>query len=354
MELIYLWIHKSAYDCIKNQELNFSPIHRFSVDNKDNPTSIKYEKCKNEINFMKSDKISNMTAIVGSNGVGKSSLLSFIANNNCYDKFSEKTKVEYKKYYNSLYENEKSIYIFKDNNNFILYYNLENELNYPEIIKKEKDYHNICENERIPMLCDMRSQMIIYLSNSYYVPNGLMQYSQSRKTYNINLHLQSLNLISNRFYKLLWGIEEFSKSDVKNDITAKIVCSKRNERTFQELLDVMYYSFLKSNGISDCLGKFKSEIYVYFENILSLGENFYFDDIETISYINSPEYEFDGCPDINLKHKSSEKHYNKQNEFLKKYNIQLLEKIRRINVVSVLYFNLLFEFFLNNDNFILH
>lgn len=70
MELIYLWINQSAHDCIKNQEFNFSPIHRFSVDNKDDPTFIKYEKRENEINFMKSGNISNITAIVGSNGAG--------------------------------------------------------------------------------------------------------------------------------------------------------------------------------------------------------------------------------------------------------------------------------------------
>lgn len=63
MKLIYLWINQSAHDCIKNQEFKFSPIHRFSVDNK-------YEKSENEINFMKSGNISNITAIVGSNGAG--------------------------------------------------------------------------------------------------------------------------------------------------------------------------------------------------------------------------------------------------------------------------------------------
>ncbi len=76
MELVYLWVE--GYKNIREQEFNFSP--RFECEYKNNKLTIcdkkeKNNKCKNKDyieNFF--DKNINVTAIVGENGSGKSSI----------------------------------------------------------------------------------------------------------------------------------------------------------------------------------------------------------------------------------------------------------------------------------------
>lgn len=352
MELIYMWIN-NCRDCIIKQEFNFSPIHRFRAYNLNAPETVEYCRSQSSVNIMKSKNITNITAIVGSNGVGKTSLLSFIANNTCIAKSN--VQKGYEKYIENQYEIRKSIYIFEDNNKFIIYHNLENEL---KIINLSEDkyclYHNAKKSQKILELYEMRKQMIVYLSNSSIVLDNLLQYSRSVNTYNVNLHLKSLYLISNRFYNSLWGIDVFDKSTLDTNGFAGIIQLKRNEQTFQELLDVLYYNYLKSNNITDYAGEFKDEIYVFFENIFYLSNYAYNDDIEKIEYKNNYPYEFDKKSDkFGLHYKYSEKYYIKREKFFEKYDAKLIEKKRRENAVNVLYYNLLFEVFFYKDDFVL-
>ena len=93
MELVYLWV--DSYKNIRNQGFNFSP--RFECEFKDGNLTIcdkkeKDNKCKNKDyieNFF--GKNINVTAIVGENGSGKSSLIIFLMkeifknNNECIE-----------------------------------------------------------------------------------------------------------------------------------------------------------------------------------------------------------------------------------------------------------------------------
>lgn len=76
MELIYLYIGDDGKN-IKDCEFNFSPEYRISYDLKEHFINVR----KNEAylpNFWEADNISNITAIIGKNGAGKSNLLEFI------------------------------------------------------------------------------------------------------------------------------------------------------------------------------------------------------------------------------------------------------------------------------------
>lgn len=75
MELVYLWLEK--YKNIVGQGFNFSPRFRCEYDEKTNELTI--DENKNYVNIFP-DNI-NITAIVGENGSGKSSLLLGITNN---------------------------------------------------------------------------------------------------------------------------------------------------------------------------------------------------------------------------------------------------------------------------------
>ena len=77
MELLYIWIEN--FKNIKKQGFNFSSKYWFEFDYKKNELI-----CKKNENYLPKDffgdNIKNITAIVGENGSGKTSLIEFIHN----------------------------------------------------------------------------------------------------------------------------------------------------------------------------------------------------------------------------------------------------------------------------------
>lgn len=328
MELLYLWINCSDHDCIIQQEFNFSPLYKFKVDNLINPRDLFCEK-KDTINLFNSSmdngKINNITAIVGSNGAGKTTLLSFIAKNNCFSKFD--SRPGYEKHDENNYEHHKSIYAFIEDGELIVYYNLEGELTC-NFAKYENIYWNKANN--IEQLDTVRNQLIIYISNSSYVPEAFLVYSESDKTCNINLHQKSVYLVANSFYKALLGkagLENISEND---DGFAWVIKENRDDRKFQELLDLQYYQYLSENRISDYVGNFKYEINIYFENIIDLIKR---------KYLNKTPSEL------------GKKYSDKIKDFENHYNLNEIKEARRKNCTVVLYVNLLFEMFFYEKRF---
>ena len=328
MELVYLWIN-NCKDCICQQELNFSPLYRFRVNNKENPSIIQYIDTSDNLNIMNEGKITNITAIVGSNGTGKTSLLSYIARNNCLAKQGYEKRDEYE------YNKDKSIYIFFEDDKFYICHNLENELKHDCFPKNVDIFHQRSDTPKEKMLCDIRQQLIINLTNSTFIPDCFRLYSKDDSSYNVNLNLHSLYLVSTRFYNSLWGIDEYKKPNFDTKGFAKIIQLKRNEKTFQEILDILYYNFLKKNNISNFVGRFKDEISVYFDNIISLTDKIYIEDTEKFENNNGKKY------------------FEKRKEFSEKYDVYNNEKTSRNNATNVLYLNLLFEVFYYEADFAL-
>lgn len=91
MELLYIWIEE--YKNIKKQGFNFNPKYKFEVEvNKNKENQIKdckltYTKNSNYIKEFFRKRIINLTAIIGENGVGKSSLLEFIIGRDTSNKY---------------------------------------------------------------------------------------------------------------------------------------------------------------------------------------------------------------------------------------------------------------------------
>lgn len=76
MELLYLYIEDDGKN-IKDCEFNFSPEYRFSY-NREEKSITATKNPDFTPNFWKAPNISNITAIIGKNGAGKSNLLEFI------------------------------------------------------------------------------------------------------------------------------------------------------------------------------------------------------------------------------------------------------------------------------------
>lgn len=352
MELLYLWINHSDNNCIKQQELNFSPLYRFIVDDLKNPRNLYCEK-KNTINLFKNNvdngKINNITAVVGANGAGKTTLLSFIANNDCHYKFNR--GFGYERADSNEYEHHKSIYVFIENEKLIIYYNLEEKLTCNFDVLYENLYWNRGKTKKIEQLNNVRKQLIIYLSNSSFVPESLLGYSRSDKTYNINLHQRSMYLVANNFYKAIFGKTGIDDIRENDDGFAWIIRGNRDDRKFQELLDIQYYQYLLDNKISDFAGNFKCEINVYFENIIKLIESKYHDDFEIIKASNEGYYKLSGQRPDKAPSETCKKCFKKIADFKNHYKLIEIEDARRKDSTVVLYVNLLFEVFFEEENF---
>lgn len=353
MELLYLWINKSKFDTITQQEFNFSPLYKFSVDNPQNPKKISCEHI-DTVNLFKSregkGKINNITAIVGANGAGKTSLLSFIAKNNCFP-LSQQTE-ESNKYDIYTYEHDKSIYVFEDNGKLIVYHDLKNELECCFDSLQFKINGN--ESNKTKMLCEMRKQLLVYVTNSSFVPETMQGYSQDDKTYNVNLHPKSMYIVAKYFYLSLFQKDGFADSLKEDDDGfAWIIKEQRNERTFQELLDVLYYHFLIREKNKEWFGEIREQIYIEFDDILSMIKKKYCEDFIILNKTKIRDMQIGGRKSDKNPSELCRKYYEKIRNFEEHYNPEEIRKYGRKNNTIALYLNLLFEAYFYKNDFVL-
>ena len=81
MELLYYWINE--YKCIHEQGFNFSPEFNISLAKQGLGYRLSVNQT-NKFNVFKKGSITNITAIVGENGTGKTTLLHNLMNLNCF------------------------------------------------------------------------------------------------------------------------------------------------------------------------------------------------------------------------------------------------------------------------------
>jgi len=97
MELLFLYVEDDGRN-IKKQEFNFSPRYKFHYD--ENENLLYFERIDNKIIFFwESPCITNITAIIGKNGTGKSNLIRYLLEHTGIEKrlvfiFEHKNKIE--------------------------------------------------------------------------------------------------------------------------------------------------------------------------------------------------------------------------------------------------------------------
>ena len=77
-QLLYLWIQETEYDCFENASFNFSPEYEFSFSKNTNCLTVKStDKLNIYLNneIVQAGNVCNVTAIVGNNGAGKTTVL---------------------------------------------------------------------------------------------------------------------------------------------------------------------------------------------------------------------------------------------------------------------------------------
>lgn len=155
MELVYLWVKN--YKNIKNQGFNFSPRFECEFDGKDLTICDKKKKeCKDNKyleNFF-GENI-NITAIVGENGSGKSSILKSL---NSY-RTNDKLKV-------TILKIENKLILFHNINDFISTNIIESNQTYVLTELNNKDLAGINTNYKNILLPTITESLPLFISNS--------------------------------------------------------------------------------------------------------------------------------------------------------------------------------------------
>ena len=132
---------------------------------------------------------------------------------------------------------------------------------------------------------------------------------------------------------------------------AWFIVEKRNERTFQELLDLLYYEQLFNNRQISFFNRQELKINISFENIFNLIDDKYLHDFEIVKETEHGYYEVMGKKTEALEFSFSKQCFIKKKEFFEKYSIESLANARRDNIGNILYFNLLFEVYFYEEGF---
>lgn len=212
MELVYLWVEK--YKNIKNQGFNFSPRFECEFDGENLTIT------ENEDYVSIFPKNINITAIVGENGSGKSSLLNFILEQNeCFGIFIFKDKEELLIFYKNI-----------NNTNFNVKSNYKYKLNLNSL--------EIFEHKHIASLVFLKSYMDI---NTYNMSQQLL----SRHFFHYSKKIDFISELHENTVELFNIISINSKKDIDTSFKTSPYSLLALNQHFTYLKDKYLHRILK-------------------------------------------------------------------------------------------------------------
>ncbi|MEY8336551.1 AAA family ATPase [Lachnospiraceae bacterium 62-35] len=282
MELLYAWINSDNTGYIQQEGFNFSPEYRFKMDYIDNKWKLSedplYHKKKS---LFKNSVIENVTAVIGENGVGKTTLLKWLARIDCMP-FGDKSDLEEQE---KLYEEAThlSVLILKEDEKCIIYHDFEENKfeNVTSIVNVVNTIDEDICGKIIIDASDFYNITKIFLTNSLFSPD-IQGISKVVKIDTINFSPSALSVISSEFYE-----GYIKKSNIIPDyLTNKylltnwnlILFGSKTVNNFQEICDVLYFNKLfKSKKIDKYRGKICVDIEIWADSVLQLLEKKYKD-----------------------------------------------------------------------------
>lgn len=199
IELSYLWLGENCIPNIKNQEVNFSTDLEFEFIEK--KFHIKYK--DNYLNNFYGQNIINISAIVGKNGSGKTSIINFLKD--C--KFEN-------------YE-LKQIVIFKKSNEIHMFNTINlKEDNICNNTKYKINIHDLSSHNFKDKFNELGVRSIIFYSDNFNCRRGNLRRNNTKKIYDISTdHLivsDKYNELSNKMN--IDQVENFNVSDIFREL----------------------------------------------------------------------------------------------------------------------------------------
>lgn len=265
MELLYIWIGDNPIDTLQ-QEFCFTPEYDIHFNNLNNELFI--EK-KNIPNIFKTDKILNISGVVGENGTGKTTLLNKLGSISDIKLKSQKSKVK-----------KEFIAVFYDDD-FVIFNSTNQKI---KVEGEVTDYLINYSSSKIDVNLDQLSK--VYLTNSnfsgenYYLKLGEIDY--------INLSSKTFEIFEKDFFSYKGSLnDQRGVNNTKFDVMQSIFPNFMGNR-FRSLIDIDFLVYVK--GLKDkFIGKDISNIQFKIDKI----DDFISSDLKDLNYYTKKFHEKD-------------------------------------------------------------
>lgn len=253
MELIYYWINRDK--CIQEQGFNFSTEYSILMKKHGEKYWLSIKET-DAFNVFRSDVITNITAIVGENGTGKTTFLHNLMRLNCYpaDKIDEDEYADFDREKNE--RNKNLIILRNEDGELSIYTNLcKNNLSVADNYKENENLFFISNDNDVAKnnlnydraYCSFTK---IYISNSYF--DDLNWMSAHGKLDGLAITPSRLTIISDAFYEFICP-DKMVRTGTESNFNkfSRLVRKIKVSGEFQSICDILFYNFLITSGAID-------------------------------------------------------------------------------------------------------
>lgn len=125
MEILYIWINKDDKGLLHETGINFSPEFQFELSKSDEEYRLSANpEWVGKKSIFYDSNVLNVTAIVGKNGTGKTTILNTLASLDCVKIDERKPEPGYEKFYVEKSEKKKTLLIVRNDQKEVIIYHI--------------------------------------------------------------------------------------------------------------------------------------------------------------------------------------------------------------------------------------